>query len=74
MSDSVVNVRNLYKYDFSTKIFGFKLEREEEEINVVRRIVCVLNTTGRPLKRIQSYHHPCAACSIHSCPPPPPVS
>ena len=35
------------------QLFNFKLEKEE--INFVRRIVCVLNMTGHLLKRIHTY-------------------
>ena len=55
---------------FLLLLYDFTIEKEEEEIDCVRRIVFVLSTIGYPSIRIHTYHHPCPACSVHPCPPP----
>ena len=44
-------------------IIYLKLEREEEDIDFMRRIVCVLSTIGYPSTRIHTYRHPCPTCT-----------
>ena len=52
----LILVSLLYSHVTLFIIIWFQLEREE--INFVRRIVCVLNMTGRPSIRIHTYRLP----------------